>query len=53
MLRFYILLTALAVVVLMMTDPVKGFGIVAGLALIFGIPLALSNWRDKARSEKD
>lgn len=42
MLRLYVLACILAVVALMVLDPVKGFGIVAFFALIFGIPIFLS-----------
>ena len=42
MLRFHIAFWVVAILVLAIKDPIKGLGIIAGLAVILGIPVALS-----------
>lgn len=51
MLRFYILACIIGLFVLVITDPIKGLGIIAFFSLVFGIPMFVTkgNPNDKDR----
>lgn len=52
MLRFYILACIIGIFVLVITDPIKGLGIIAFFGLIFGVPIFFTKGESNEQDRK-
>ena len=53
MLRFYILACIMGLFVLVITDPIKGLGIIAFFGLVFGVPVFLRKGSQMNKTESE
>jgi hypothetical protein len=52
MLRFYILACIMGLFVLVITDPIKGLGIIAFFGLVFGVPVFFAKGKPNEQDRK-